>query len=88
MDTYKPLRRNEILFREIEDETILYDPEAGLIHVLNTTAGLVWNLCDGVHTPKQIEAHLREAYDVAEGTDLQSDVAKTLQALAELGLLV
>jgi hypothetical protein len=57
------------------------------IHVLNETAAFIWRLCDGRHTPVEIEAALREEYAVPSDRDVAADIARTLADLRSKGLL-
>ena len=45
---------------ELDDERLLYDADAGVIHLLNPTASLIWSLCDGRHGVAEMSA-AREA---------------------------
>ena len=87
MDTNKPLQKKGILSRVIGDETMLYNPDAGYVHIINKTAAFVWDLCNGCRSPGEIAELLHDAYEVAENTDLESDVKEILKSFAELGIL-
>jgi len=87
MDTNKPLQKKGILSRVIGEETMLYNPDAGFVHIINKTAAFIWNLCDGCRSPKEMADLLHEAYEVVEDTDLESDVKKILDSFAGLGIL-
>jgi len=58
------------------------------VHVLNPAALVVWELCDGQHTPAEIEAALRARFAGTEGQDLSGDVQATLARYQAEGLLV
>jgi hypothetical protein len=62
-------------------------PAGGAIHALNPTARLIWNLCDGAHTLADIEAELRQAFDVPPERDLAADVRATLALFQSKHLL-
>jgi hypothetical protein len=59
----------------------------GAVHALNPTARLIWDLCDGNHTLADIEAALRDAFEVPAGTDLTTDILRTLEVFQRKGLL-
>lgn len=42
-----PKAREDVVFRPLADEWVLFDPRRHLLHVLNLTAALVWSHCDG-----------------------------------------
>lgn len=57
------------------------------IHVLNETAAFIWRLCDGRHTPAEIEAALRDEYAVPPDHDAKGDISRTLADFRAKGLL-
>jgi PqqD family protein of HPr-rel-A system len=84
----KPLRQSEILSQPLKDEMVLYPLEGKAIHVLNRTAVAIWELCDGNHTLAQIEAKVRERFVIQDPkADVATDIAQTLQELANKGLV-
>ncbi len=87
MDTYKPLRKDAVSVRKLEDECLLYDEEKSRLHVVNATAGFVWELCDGSHSVREMEKKMRDTFDVAPGTNLADDIRRTLDEFANLELL-
>ena len=40
-------RTDNLVIRELDDETLVYDMERDEAHCLNQTAALVWKQCDG-----------------------------------------
>ena len=83
-----PLRQNpRITCREIDGETMLYDPSSESIHVLNPAAAVIWQLCDGEHNVEAIVAALGRTFAGTEAADLRADVAETLRTFHALGLL-
>jgi hypothetical protein len=44
---YPRARQENLTIRELPDETLVYDQERRTAHCLNTTAALVWRVCDG-----------------------------------------
>lgn len=87
MSTKGPLRREGILGRKLGDEWMLYDPENGVVHILNATAESVWELCDGKHGHDEIAKHLRDDYQVPDGVELKNDVGDIIKGFADKGLL-
>jgi hypothetical protein len=82
----KPKRRVDIISKSAGDETLLYDPATDSIHVLNPTALLVWQLCDGRHSPSEMEAVLRDRFAGTAERDIAADVAATLALFETEGL--
>ena len=87
MQEVRPLKRDGIVARNLGEECILYDETHGGMHVVNSVAGLVLELCDGQHTVEQMEARVREAFAVADGTDVRGDLDRILAQFAELKVL-
>ena len=83
-----PVRREDVIYRQLnEAEAILYDLETGCLHVLNSTAMLIWEACDGAHTPEDMVAAIKERYARTDNRDIAKDVRMTLDAFAAQGLL-
>jgi hypothetical protein len=71
----------------IEGEVLLYHPRYQTAVYLNPTAALVWGLCDGRRSARDIVQVLGASYP--EGAEvLEQDVESVLQQLQEGGLLV
>jgi hypothetical protein len=83
----KPVRKPGITARNIGGETLLYSAEEEAIHVINPTAELIWELCDGEHTVASIEQAIRASYSVPDGHDVSGDIRRTLGIFAAKGLL-
>jgi len=87
MTLTNPTRKSNILVQNIGGETLLYNAEADTIHVLNPTAKLIWELCDGTHSVADIERLIRENFSMAAEQDVSEDVQHTLKIFADKGLL-
>jgi PqqD family protein of HPr-rel-A system len=83
----KPLRRPDVVVKELGDETLLYNAEGKSIHVLNPTAHVIWQHCDGDHDVHAIEDALRSSFSVPEDHDVQADIQRTLDEFRDKGLL-
>ena len=68
-------------------ETLLYDAQAEAIHLLNPTALLIWNLCDGSHSLQDMKEELMAAFSLAAEHDVLADVQRTVDTLARSNLL-
>jgi hypothetical protein len=80
-------KRSDVICKSAGGEMLLYDPTADSVHVLNSTALIVWELCDGQHSPAEMEAILRGRFSGTAERDLAGDV-KTVLALFEAEGLV
>ena len=63
-------RSENLVIRELDDETLVYDMERDEAHCLNQTAALVWEQCDGKTTAAQAARSLQNKLDVSVDTDL------------------
>jgi hypothetical protein len=83
----KPVRKAGITAKGIGDETLLCSAKEEAVHVLNPTAKLIWELCDGEHTVADMEQAIRASFSVADEQDVSKDVQRTLDVFADKGLL-
>ena len=81
-----PRPKDGVLFRELDDGCVLYDPAAEKVHSLNLTAGFIWCLLDGQRSLADIAEQIRTASD-ADGAVVLRDVVKTAARFARRGLL-
>lgn len=81
------LPANCLAVTELDDERLLYDADAGVIHLLNAPASLIWSLCDGRHGVAEMSAALRRRFAVPAGCDLDGQVCQTLAELVDRNVL-
>jgi Coenzyme PQQ synthesis protein D (PqqD) len=77
MPALKPKVRADLAVVPIEGEAVVYDPVDIRLHHLNATAAVVFQLCDGTGTVKEL------AEDIAEVVGLPQD-----QVLPQVRLVV
>ena len=82
----KPVRREGILYRKLDEEGILFDSESNAVHLLNATSELIWDCCDGLHDTGRITEAVLKRYRVAREQAVR-DVVTALCQFRELGLL-
>lgn len=83
-----PSGREDVVFRSLAHEWVLYDPETSQLHVLNATAAMVWGLCDGATTRAQMVSEIRESLAGApDAATVRKDVDEILGRFASEGLL-
>ncbi len=63
-------RTDNLVIRELDDETLVYDMERDEAHCLNQTAALVWKRCDGKSTATQAARSLKKELDAPFDADL------------------
>jgi len=80
---YQPRKRPGVLELDMGDGAILYDDDGMLVHHLNPSASLIWQLCDGSGSAQEL------AHDIAEeyGLDPATIVGQVITVIAELDAL-
>src|SRR5882672_2710045 len=63
-------RTDNLVIRELDDETLVYDSERNEAHCLNQTAALVWKQCNGKTTAAQAAQFLQSSLNVVVDADL------------------
>jgi hypothetical protein len=74
------VRSSSVLWRELDGEAILLDPQAGCSYNLNPVGTLIWKLLDGQHDAEDIVAAVCAAYEV-EPEQAGQDVQRLLDDL-------
>lgn len=82
-----PVRKQDIFIQDIGREALLYSVRGKAFHVLNPTARLIWELCDGNHTVEDIEQAIRENFSMANEYDISGDIRRTLKFFSNKGLI-
>jgi hypothetical protein len=83
----KPIRRTDIVAKSVGREIILYGSTDEAIHILNPTAKLIWDHCDGEHTLADMEQIIRTRFSVPPERNIKIDISNTLELFAQKGLL-
>jgi radical SAM protein with 4Fe4S-binding SPASM domain len=79
-------KREDIIDEIVEDETVIYDPKNHNVHHLNPVAGVIWDLCDGSHTAKEIAEEIVNVLET-DHSQVEGDVTKTIEEFQSKGLL-
>jgi hypothetical protein len=81
-----PVPAADVEMEVVDGEVLLYHPQQTRAIYLNPTAAVVWGLCDGSRSVREIIRVIGESYpDAGSVTD---DVLATLTRLRESGVLV
>ncbi len=67
---------------EIDGEILLYSPSSTRSVYLNSTASLIWQLCDGKQSIKQIITQLQKAFPDAKDS-IEDDVTRSIQLFVD-----
>jgi hypothetical protein len=81
-----PRRRPDYRLEAIDGELLLYHPNEGKILYCNSTASLIWQLCDGQRSVKEIVTLLSAAFPEA-GASIQAEVGAALQQFCQYGAI-
>lgn len=81
-----PARCDGVTLCPLEDEALLYDTNRRKIFVVNATAALVWQLCDGEISIERIERKLRSRFADTD-SDVASDIREILGSFERHGLV-
>ncbi len=82
-----PDKSSELIWREMEDGTVIISPEGGQVRVLNEVGTLVWQLVDGKRTVRDICDLVAQEYEISEA-EAASDVKSFLQELNQRDILI
>lgn len=79
-------KRLDLLVEKIDEEIVIYDPNARKIHHLNPMATIIWELCDASLSPQDIT---REIVDTlkTDPSEVEKDVLETLSQFQKKGLV-
>ena len=80
-----PRRAEGYAVEQLDSEVLLYDPRRTAVIYLNSTALLVWQLCDGRRSSADIVDLLARAFH--DSPQVPDDVADALESLAGQGVL-
>ena len=81
-----PMPLGGVDLADMEGEWVLYSYERETMIYLNDSAHVIWRLCDGKRTVKEITDVLANAFPDAE-KKITIDVSETIQRLMQEGIL-
>ena len=85
-----PRTRDDLILRHVDEDFVVYDPMCDRLAVLNQSAALVFDLCDGSNTFEDIVAEVARVFVVhesTEGRELHTQIRESLLQLAGKGML-
>jgi PqqD family protein of HPr-rel-A system len=80
-------RDSDLPFQQLDEETIVVDPRSREVHLLNETAGRIWELLAAPCSLDDLVATLEDEYD-AEADELRAAVTDCLSGLHSKGLVL
>jgi PqqD family protein of HPr-rel-A system len=79
--------RDDLVFRRLDEEWVVYDPKTEQLHVLNRTAAAVWACLTGDATVAEIVETMHQGYGDKAPRRVEDDVRGAIASFAEKGLL-
>lgn len=76
-----PCRKSSIEIRDLDEETILYSPATKHVHILNKTALLVWQLCDGQHSIADMAAAIAWTCSLSPGEKVENKIEQDIRCI-------
>jgi len=76
----------DAIWRRIGDEIVVIKGDGQSVHVLNKTAALIWEKCDGKCGIDEIAAHLCECFNVSL-EEARADVREIIEKLTLVGII-
>ena len=83
----RPRAREDLSVIELDGEAVVYDEASGDLHHLNPTATVVFSLCDGTVTARELAEEIAEAFGESP-VEVERQVRRLLRQLRAQGLLV
>jgi PqqD family protein of HPr-rel-A system len=83
---YVPVRSADVLELDMEDGLIVYDRGSSLVHHLNPSARIVWQLCDGSTSIGELASDIAAQYGLG-GEQVTAQVSGLFAELEALGLI-
>lgn len=82
----RPRAREDLTVVELDGEAVIYDEDSGDLHHLNPTATIVFGLCDGTSTMRQMSLDISEAFGVPAG-EVEGQIRALIRSFRKANLL-
>ena len=86
MPLVKPKVRDDLTVVELDGEAVIYDEETTELHHLNPTATIVFGLCDGTATMREMAVDISEVFGVPLA-DVEAQVRTLIRQFRKVDLL-
>lgn len=84
--TQVPTISSALIWRELDDGTVIVTPDDGKVRVLNRTGTAIWLMIDGRHSLVDITEHISREFEVSK-EKASEDVDDFLADLTRKGLV-
>lgn len=82
----RPQTRQDLAVVVLDGEAVVYDEDSGGLHHLNPTATIVFQLCDGTATVREMSSEISEVFGIPVD-DVEREVRALLRGLRKSGLM-
>lgn len=86
MPVTKPRIRDDLTVVELDGEAVIYDEDTSELHHLNPSATIVFRLCDGTQTMREMSSDIAHAFELPL-PEVEPDVRRTVRELRKAKLL-
>jgi hypothetical protein len=73
---------------DLESELLIYDERRRLVHLLNSTARHIWQLCDGTHRVDDIAEEVTRLFPEQPQSQVRQDVEQALSSMESQDIIV
>jgi hypothetical protein len=80
------VQAEDIIWRRIGDDIVVIKDDGQSTHILNKTAAIIWEICDGNCGIDEIATKLCERFDVSY-EQARADVRETIEILTQAGIM-
>ncbi len=80
-----PIRKQDLVWREVDGEVVILSSDNKLMHVLNDVGSRIWAQLDGEHSKEDILSMVSAEYE--DAGDVKKDVSEYLNELRQLNFL-
>jgi PqqD family protein of HPr-rel-A system len=84
---YMPVKASDVLELDMEDGFILFNHDSSLVHHLNPSAAIIWQLCDGSASVMELADDIAAEFKL-DGAEARGQVAGVVAEFEALGLVV
>ncbi len=84
------LKKDGLVARIVDDETVILDPETGYLHVLNDTGTEIWNYIQKEKDPSvsSVISYMQDTYkDESEPATIENETIELLNSFVEKDLI-
>ncbi len=83
-----PQARVDIRSVDLGSEILIYDERHDLVHILNSTARQIWQLCDGSHDVVDIVDSVARLFPQVDPQRIRGDVERAIEDLVQKNIII